>query len=311
MGDFWSSGVTIKAEAKINLFLAVLGRRPDGFHQLESLMLRLKLADEIVICQTEDFDSIEVIWDLGSSFDKINKLNDKSFFSGFEGNNNLVLKALRAYRAKTGWPEFFLRIELTKKIPLAAGLAGGSSDAAAILRTLNSSGLLTDKELFDLAASIGSDVPFFLMDSPFCLVRGRGEIISSAPQSHPFGPFVLLNPGLTLSTAEVFAELDLTKPLSRANLSPISLSSNGQNISKYLLGHNDLWESALKLCPKLSEVKQEISRLTNGPFGLSGSGPTFWVLCENLEEAKKMAGFFQKNDWWVTVTSQSEAQAPI
>jgi 4-diphosphocytidyl-2-C-methyl-D-erythritol kinase len=172
--------------AKLNLSLRVLSKHPDGFHEIETLMVKLPgLADEITILPADAF-----------SF----TCSDPTLPTD---SRNLAVKAVEALAEKTGHPQHY-QIHLEKRIPHGAGLGGGSSNAATVLLALNSqlANPLTPQELHELAATIGSDVPFFLYaGAAWC--RGRGEIIEAAPPPPPL-PIVLFKPGFSVSTADAY-----------------------------------------------------------------------------------------------------------
>ncbi len=181
-----STPYRIQAPAKLNLSLRVLGRRDDGFHDIESLMVRLpKLADELEFSEVAKF-----------SFSC-----DDPTVPGDEGN--LVIKALRAYEA-AAQTECRIAIHLKKSIPHGAGLGGGSSDAAATLLALDQlhDGKLGTNRLIELAAGIGSDVPFFLGDAAV-RVSGRGERLESV-EPPPAMPVLLLKPSFGVPTPEAY-----------------------------------------------------------------------------------------------------------
>ena len=157
MGDAYE----ISAPAKINLSLRILGKRDDGFHEIETRMVRLSLHDRIRLKWRDD-DHVVL------------RCSDKSLPTGEE---NLVVKAVRAIEQHTG-KVFSLSLDLEKHIPSGAGLGGGSSDAAAVLRAINEMAALhlPEAELAAVGATIGSDIPFFVYDRT-CDCRGRGEIV--------------------------------------------------------------------------------------------------------------------------------------
>jgi 4-diphosphocytidyl-2C-methyl-D-erythritol kinase len=181
--------------AKLNLSLRVLSKRPDGFHEIETLMVKLPgLADEITILPSDQF-----------SF----TCSDPSLPTD---SRNLAVKAVEALAEKTGHPQHY-QIHLEKRIPHGAGLGGGSSNAATVLLALNSqlANPLSPQELHELAATIGSDVPFFLYaGAAWC--RGRGEIIEAAP-APPALPIVLFKPGFSVSTADAYHNCLEAEPL--------------------------------------------------------------------------------------------------
>ena len=176
--------ITLSAPAKINISLRILGMRPDGFHELETLMVPITLADQIEIAH-------------GAGREITLACNDPELPAGPE---NLCVKAAEAFRATTGL-EHGISITLLKGIPHGAGLGGGSSDAAAVLKGLNElfDHPLVEEELHQIASTLGSDIPFFLGNGPaWC--RGRGEILESAP-TLPERTLLLIKPPFPVPTA--------------------------------------------------------------------------------------------------------------
>lgn len=179
-----SSSISLSAPAKINLSLRILGKRPDGFHELETLMVPIRLADEIEITHAPAHGVSLVC-------------NDPEIPTGAE---NLCVRAVEAFREETGIAHG-ISISLMKRIPHGAGLGGGSSDAAAVLKGLNDlfEEPLVPEELQLLASSLGSDVPFFLHGgAAWC--RGRGEILEEAP-AVPDRTVMLIKPPFPVPTA--------------------------------------------------------------------------------------------------------------
>jgi 4-diphosphocytidyl-2-C-methyl-D-erythritol kinase len=185
--------ITLAAPAKINLSLRILGKRPDGFHELETLMVPIGLSDEI-----------EIVHAAGHEISLT--CNDPEIPTD---SANLCVRAVELFREETGIAHG-ISISLMKRIPHGAGLGGGSSDAAAVLKGLNTifDEPLVAEELALLAASLGSDVPFFLHDGPaFC--KGRGEILEDAP-AIPERRILLIKPPFPVPTAwayKKYAEL--------------------------------------------------------------------------------------------------------
>lgn len=179
-----SASISLAAPAKINLSLRILGKRPDGFHELETLMVPIALADEIELSHAPGHGVSLICNDPGLP----------------TGPGNLGVKAAEAFREETGIAHG-ITISLMKRIPHGAGLGGGSSDAAAVLKGLNElfDTPLVPEELHQLAASIGSDVAFFLHDGP-ALCRGRGEIMEDAPDI-PERRILLIKPPFPVPTA--------------------------------------------------------------------------------------------------------------
>jgi 4-diphosphocytidyl-2-C-methyl-D-erythritol kinase len=183
-GGHLSRRMTIDAPAKVNLTLRVLGRRPDGFHDIETLMAPLDLADRLEV-ELNDSAGIEL------------SCSDPSLPTD---GSNLVCKAVTAFAGATG-REFGVRIHLEKRIPHGAGLGGGSSDAAAVLKALNDllGAGLSVEELEKIAASIGSDVAFFIRGVP-AICRGRGERVEPV-EGVPSAEILLVKPPFPVSTA--------------------------------------------------------------------------------------------------------------
>ncbi len=179
-----SASISLAAPAKINLSLRLLGKRPDGYHELETLMVPIRLADEVEVTLVPGHE-VSVA------------CNDPEIPTGRE---NLCVKAVEAFREETGIAHG-IAISLMKRIPHGAGLGGGSSDAAAVLNALNElfDQPLVPEELLMLAASLGSDVPFFLHGgAAWC--RGRGEILEDAPPV-PDRTLLLIKPPFPVPTA--------------------------------------------------------------------------------------------------------------
>jgi 4-diphosphocytidyl-2-C-methyl-D-erythritol kinase len=185
--------ITLAAPAKINLSLRILGKRPDGFHELETFMVPLTVADEIEIAH-------------GRGKEITLTCNDPDLPTG---SDNLCVKAVEAFREEVGLDDG-ITISLLKRIPHGAGLGGGSSDAAAVLKGLNElfDHPLINEELHQIASRLGSDIPFFLGDgSSWC--RGRGELLEPAA-GLPHRKLLLIKPPFPVSTVwayKKYAEL--------------------------------------------------------------------------------------------------------
>jgi len=241
----------LKAHAKINLSLRVLSKRPDGFHSIESVMQSVSLCDGITLSLCPS--GIEVT------------SSDPALPSGKE---NLAYRAAELFlNGKAG-----VSIHIEKRIPMAAGLAGGSADAAAVifgLNQLSDPGVqLSDVELLKLAARIGSDVPFCLTGGT-CLVRGRGEIIEPLlpwPKTY----FVLVCPDVSIQTKWAYAEFD------RLGLNP------GGEIK------NDLEPIAISKYPVVSEIKAKLLKLGCAAAQMSGSGSSVFGTTRDQREAEKI-----------------------
>lgn len=288
------------APAKLNLTLAVLGIRADGYHDLHSVMVPLGLADRLSFARAAGpVDSIHVV---GGSDGRTAR--DAAGFG-------TVLAGVVAARQAVGRgaDAFPLAVRLEKHIPVAAGLAGGSSDgAAAIEGALEAWGAeLAPDERQRAAATVGSDVPFFLAGGP-ALVEGRGERVTPLAGLHGAPPGVLLvTPAAASSTRAAFAAFDTDPAAAAANRSSTRLSS--EHLAAELSpGHppmraaglvsragvlavaNDLAGAADLLVPGLRGLRRALMRLLGVPIGLSGSGPTLWGLYPSLDGATEAAG---------------------
>jgi 4-diphosphocytidyl-2-C-methyl-D-erythritol kinase len=282
------------APAKINLTLAVVGRRGDGFHDLHSVVVPLALADRLSVApQPAGDDTLHVT----------------GFDPGPKGDN-LILRAIGSTRAAAGsnWPGApaappALAARLEKRIPVAAGLGGGSSDAAAAIdAALEAWGAeLAPEERVRLAATIGSDVPLFMVAGP-ALVEGRGERVTPLHGVRRRGneatPGVLLvTPAVAVHTAAVFAAWSggaMAEPGIARRTSEHFASEFGSGLgvaqlierAAVLASANDLAAAAAVVVPQLVPFRRAVMRLLGRPVGLSGSGPTLWVLYPSLEEAQ-------------------------
>ena len=292
------------APAKVNLTLAVIGRRSDGFHELHSVMVPLGLADRLsVAISPAAEDSLFVRGDAGPTAD------------------NLVLRAFAAARAVVGrdWaggsaPGGFgsggpaaapaLAARLEKAIPVAAGLAGGSTDAAAAVdAALEAWGAELDEDRRRvLAASLGSDVPFFLARGA-AAVEGRGERVTPLPALRGGPPGILLvTPAIPVSTPLVFAAFDAgarrgdSGSTRRTSLHLAEEWRTGLDARRLfdraavLAPANDLLAATAAVAPEVVQVRRALMRLLGRPVGQSGSGPTCWVLYPSLADAIAAAG---------------------
>jgi 4-diphosphocytidyl-2-C-methyl-D-erythritol kinase len=278
----------LKAPAKINLYLKVRGRRPDGYHELDSVMARLALADGLRVEFGGAEDRLATVATLPCPLPP-----------DFDGPDNLILAALRAFRGRCGgWPQMGVSVRLEKNIPLGAGLGGGSSDCAAILDFLNqwAPRPLSGEKLNELGKSLGADVPFFLQPRALARARGLGEQLADAPQAYSGWAgraIIVVNPGLFVSTGKVFQTLGLTNPPSNNNLGPMSFPEPGEN---------DLLGAAFTVAPELRDAAESVEALKPKHWGLSGSGATFWLMSgapdRDLEDLKAA-----RPTWWVRQTA--------
>lgn len=279
--------VSVEAPAKINLFLHVTGRRADGYHELESL-----------VAFAAAHDRIEVWPDEGLRFEI-----DGPFAHALPaGAENLAVKAARALAAEAGIAAA-ARIRLYKGLPVAAGIGGGSADAAATLRALSAFWRLSvpADRLAALALGLGADVPVCLFARPG-IVRGIGERIAPAP-ALPAVPMVLVNPMVPLATAEVFAarEGPFSEPASFGNG-----FGDAAALARALRDmRNDLAPAARRICPEIDRVLDAIRATPSCLLArVSGSGPTCFGLFPSEETASRAAGRIAAAcpAWWVRAT---------
>jgi 4-diphosphocytidyl-2-C-methyl-D-erythritol kinase len=254
---------TVRAPAKLNLCLYVGPRRDDGLHEIRSLFEPLELADELRISEADD---------------------DEVICEGIEGPD-LTASALAALR-EHGWDGPPLRIEVSKRVPVAAGLGGGSADAAAVLRLA----MGEVEGLRSIAAAIGADVPSQLQPRP-CLVAGAGEVIEPAapPGEHAV---VLIPQAEGLATAAVYAEADrLGSPRGEAELEVIrrrlrdAVDEGGSPLDYREHLVNDLQSAAISLRPEIEEALRALEEAGAAHAMVTGSGPTAFGLYPTAEEA--------------------------
>ena len=269
-----------KAYAKINLFLNVFNKTKDNVHNLKSLVCFINLYDEIIISESKKF-SIEIKGPFKNYINKKENIIEKTFtnFSNF-----LDLK--KNYK-----------ILLKKKIPVAAGLGGGSADAAAVLEGLNflNKKKIKNNDLFNLAMKIGSDVPACLYKKNV-FFSGYGDILSKAPKVPPIS-VLLINPCKTLSTKKVF---DVFKKKKLVN-KKISKFNNKNFFFWILKQNNDLQEYAKKFIPEINDMLIFLRSTNNCFFSeMTGSGPTVFGLYKKSNDAKKAHLLLKEKNhkWW-------------
>jgi 4-diphosphocytidyl-2-C-methyl-D-erythritol kinase len=282
--------IRVLAPAKINLFLHVGEMREDGYHALESLVVFAETADRLEFVPANEF-SLTFEGPFGREL-----VREK---------DNLVLRAARLLHSELGQGRAGARITLQKNLPVASGIGGGSADAAATLRGLDRLWQLDAPEgaLLDLAARIGSDVPACLLSQP-CWMEGRGERVRKLP-AFPQLPLVLVNPGLAVPTAPVFANLN-----ARTGLGAISPPGHGianlWDLLAYLAdAGNDLEAPAARLVPVIEDVLAALDREPGCALAqMSGSGATCFGLFHQEQYALGAAERIAQDhpDWWVRVS---------
>lgn len=263
--------VLVWAPAKVNLFLEVYRKRPDGYHDIATLLVAVSL-----------FDTLEFQEEASG---RVVLTSDHPTLS--TGPDNLIAKAAELVRQRTGCTRG-ATIRLRKRIPLAAGLAGGSTDAAAALEGLNQlwNLKLHTQDLAALAAELGSDVPFFLA-TPAAWCTGRGEMVEPVPLGCPLW-LVLVCPATGLKTAEVYRRVTIPVVSQSGEAMRAAVAAGAvESVARAL--HNRLEEPALALAP---EVADHLRRLEDcGPAGrlMSGSGTSVFALCRDRIEARRIA----------------------
>lgn len=279
-----TTSVTVFAPAKLNLFLKVLGKRVDGYHELETLMVSVSRYDTLVLTDEPDGRLWLTCHD-GRPSNRPAATRDPLP----SGPDNLVFRAAQLLKSATGVP-CGARIELVKRIPLAAGLAGGSSDAAATLWGLNRLWRLglSAADLAALAARLGSDVPFFLAPNSAAICRGRGEIVEPLPLPARLW-FVIARPPTGLSTAEVYRHCRPSTEACSAGELAARLRS-GRLKSAAGLFHNALQEPAERLDASVTRLKRAFARQPFAGHSMSGSGTSYFGLCRSRRQAVHLAG---------------------
>ena len=273
----------IQAPAKINLFLRVVGRRNDGYHDLHTLMCCIGLYDTLRIEVGADQNAL-ICSDPDLPCD----------------DTNLALKAAVSFNAAlssdTKITPHPLSIHLTKRIPAGAGLGGGSSDAAAVLRGLNHyyADPFDRERMIALALSLGADVPFFIDAKP-AIATGVGEVLSPYFQLSPWG-VVVVYPGFGISTAEVFKNLNLGLTKCEKPLRYFPFEQGKVDMANYLC--NDLETVAAHQFPVIENIKKELLRQGAKGASMTGSGSAVFGLFADVAAARKAAQDMVKPSQW-------------
>lgn len=269
---------SFSSPAKINLCLHVLGRRLDGYHELAMAMQRVDLCDRISIRVDDGPGTVSC--------------------RGLElaaGEENIAVRAARLLLDEAGC-NHSVEIEIEKKIPLAAGLGGGSSNAATVLTGLNRMLKLgiADSRLVELGALLGADVPFFIHAAP-AWATGTGTTLEPLPPL-PDVAYLLVNPKIAVSTAWVYQSLQLTKGGELANLPRFSVTTREELCAAL---HNDLERVTLQRYPLLAEIKKLL--LEYGAHGslMSGSGATMFGVFADYAAAEQAAEQMAKQYNWL------------
>lgn len=276
------------APAKINLTLRVMERLESGYHRIETLMLKTSVVDEL---------KMEISEGSGVSV-------HVPGFPDLSNERNLAHRAACLFMDKIG-ARRKVEIFIQKKIPVAGGLGGGSSNAAAALRAMAKILPLPSADLYSLAASLGSDVPFLLHPCALGLGVGRGDEIQEW-KAPPSLPLLLVNPGLAVSTADVYKALN--RPLTWNQSDDISLAArknakNWSDLKELLKLGNDLQKVAEKMHPEIRQIRMALKNAGAFFSQMSGSGSTVFALFEDMKKAKKASQELQSQ--WRVILGQT------
>ncbi|WP_240514068.1 4-(cytidine 5'-diphospho)-2-C-methyl-D-erythritol kinase [Paramylibacter kogurei] len=262
----------IKAQAKINLCLHVVGQRDDGYHLLDSIVVFADIGDDIWLKPDSKY-SLEIDGPYGAGLSN--------------GADNLVLRAAKIYEHKYAGA----KIRLTKNLPISSGIGGGSADAAAVLRGMSK--LSREPLPVDLGLSLGADVPVCVMGKA-CRMRGIGDELT--PLNHiPKMHAVLVNPNVSVSTPDIFRALDCKTNPAIKDLAEGDFTEMLNNT------RNDLQNTAIQMQPVIADSLNSLAR-TNAIFSrMSGSGATCFGLFKTATKASNAAEIIQNDhpDWWV------------
>jgi 4-diphosphocytidyl-2-C-methyl-D-erythritol kinase len=285
------SAVQVECPAKVNLFLEVLAKRADGFHDIETLMTAISIYDSLIVTEAEE-GRIRVTCDWVCGMEaKRAQHGDCELVSLPGETDNLVYQAAQRLRSQAGVDQG-ASIQLTKRIPVEAGLGGASSDAAATLLALNTFWRLnwSREQLAELASELGSDIPFFLLDRPGSMAavcRGRGERITKL-QGVIRGALVVVKPADGLSTAKVYGQCSVPRaPVSVEPLVSALQTGRWNEIGRALF--NRLQEVAERLSPRVREMREICERLDVVGHAMSGSGTSYFAICRSDAQACHLA----------------------
>ncbi|MBE6702593.1 MAG: 4-(cytidine 5'-diphospho)-2-C-methyl-D-erythritol kinase [Ruminococcaceae bacterium] len=271
------AALRVKANAKINLYLAVTGKRPNGYHDLVTVMQSVSLADTL---------SVERVGGEGISLDTGGVLP--------ADDSNLVCRAAKAYFAKSGMP-FGVCVKLEKQIPMQAGMGGGSADAAAMLRALNEldGRRFTEAELCEIAAGIGADVPFCVVGGTR-LCRGIGEVMEPI-ENRLRGTLVVAIGGEGVSTPVAFGELDRKYrnfqeggESAPDHLLPILAAMRSGILTEAKPHFYNMFEEVIQpIRPVVGEIKETMCDYGASAAMMSGSGPSVWGIFADASDAER------------------------
>lgn len=273
--------LTRAAPAKINLGLQVTGRRPDGYHELVTVLQTLELADNV-------------------SVESAPTVSGRPSLPGLAAKDDLALRAAHLLRRSLG-VTFGAHVSVQKRIPAAAGLGGGSSDAAAVLAALNQL-WETDVDharLVQIAAELGSDVPF-LVRGGTALATGRGEHLKDLPPA-PMRHVVLVRPDAPLATADVYAELRPSEWSDGERTMDLARALAAGELSEDLMC-NDLTPAAIRLTPVVGDILDDLRAAGAQPALMAGSGATCFGLFADISTAEQAVERGRSMGHWTHLT---------
>lgn len=275
-----------RSPAKLNLTLNILGKRSDGFHDIHSVMTRIDLYDSIFMSVTETVREISLTVD-----DRRKRHPSRQLDPVPTDERNLIIRALKELQNQSGC-DSGMRVHLTKRIPSQAGLGGGSSNAATAMGMANRIwNLKIDRaELSEIAAKLGSDIPFFLGDSP-AICEGLGEIatpLGGIPKIN----FVIVHPPFGLATADVYGRYSSSAP-KRLSTPPLG-TFRTHRLGALLC--NDLQPAAEAIAPGITRLKQLFASFDLVGHQMSGSGSAYFGICRSASHARRVAGHLRNRN---------------
>ena len=243
--------LNIKAPAKINLFLHITGQRDDGYHDIITVFQKINLWDEITLAMPKDKKEIRL----------------ECYGDNLPGGEaNIAFKAAKIFLDRTGI-KYGVKIKLNKRIPIGAGLGGGSSDAAAVLKGLNTmaGNILNNDDMNNLACLLGADVPFFMSDVAAAIGTGTGAELEAIDTAQRF--YLLVWPGFSISTKWVYEHFELTSQ-------PYDTIFDAKQVFRARLWVNDLEKVVAYQYPQIEAIKNRLMDLGAEASMMSGSGST-------------------------------------
>jgi 4-diphosphocytidyl-2-C-methyl-D-erythritol kinase len=305
--------VEVLAPAKVNLFLEVLARRPDGFHEIHTLLAPITVYDSIFFTPTTDGQIVlDCRWAHGLAAQDQGTQNQSQAARELlaadlpRGSQNLACRAAELLRARTG-RSTGARICLIKRIPAAAGLGGASSDAAAVLLAANAAWQLQLplSRLLAIAAELGSDVPFFLAGGA-AIARGRGEELQ--PVRCPRLHVVVVKPPVGLATSRVYQSCQPAGPGGAARMVPLLAEGRAAQAAAFMVNH--LQPAAERLTPWIERLTQEFERQPVHGHQMSGSGSSYFAICRTARQARRVRSALRARDvgWVMSATTEAGHQ---